>query len=78
MGNVERIGVPCSFHLMSSDTRWSARVECVKPIAANIGKIAEAVLPLLKWNIPVETSNNCWSGQISDFILMRSYDFDLG
>lgn len=46
--------VGSSLHSLS-DTRWSARVDCVKPIAAHTGKVAEAVSSLLKLNIPVET-----------------------
>jgi len=43
-----------SLHSLS-DTRWSARVECVRPLAAHIGKITEAVTSLLQLNITVET-----------------------
>lgn len=46
--------VGSSLHSMS-DTRWSARVECVRPIAAHIGKITEAVSSLLSLNVTVET-----------------------
>ena len=46
--------IGCSLHSLSQ-TRWSARVECVKPFAAHIPGITEAIIEIETLNLTPET-----------------------
>ncbi|XP_011170616.3 zinc finger MYM-type protein 1-like [Solenopsis invicta] len=46
--------IGCSLHSLSQ-TRWSARVECVKPFAAHIPGITEAIIEIETVNLTPET-----------------------
>ena len=50
MGIAYKAAVGCAVFSLS-DTRWSARVECVRPIAAHLSKVTEAVESLLHMNL---------------------------
>lgn len=47
----------CSLHNMS-DTRWSSRIECVKPFSMNIVGIKEAIKEVQNLNLTAETLND--------------------
>ena len=44
----------CSFHSMST-TRWSARVDSVRPIVTHLNKVTEALHLLSKLNLTPES-----------------------
>ena len=49
-----RIG--CSLHCMS-ETRWSARLQCIKPLASHLNGIQLALQDLLELNLTTKTRN---------------------
>ncbi|XP_047141109.1 uncharacterized protein LOC124816117 [Hydra vulgaris] len=49
--------IGCSLHSIS-DTRWSARIECLKPFAKHISGLKSAMQDLKKLNLSVETQSD--------------------